>query len=121
MLAVSNPEFAQRVAVQSIHGVDISYAPIYGSLDEAGETLLPIEFYVEWGSMDLRAIKEGWDTRLATRNFFEDLTSRGYTVHGGEVVDSTDWSSWRNRTDTVLEVLLGSEGDSSGDQAGSSE
>jgi len=106
MLALSQPGFAQSVAVQSIHTIEAGMAPLYGMLDAATEELLPLDFYIEWGSLDLRAIKEGWDTRRLTKDFFDNVKNRGYSVEGGEVVDSTDWSSWRNRTDRVLRALL---------------
>ena len=34
------------------------------------------------------------------------LRERGYDPIGGEVWDSTDFGSWRNRTDVLLESLF---------------
>ena len=57
-------------------------------------------------SYDLQNPQEAWDIRSTDRAFTEFLASRGYTVAGGEVHDGTGWSSWKNRTDRVLESLF---------------
>ena len=44
--------------------------------------------------------------RLGIRHERNLLTDRGYTVAGGEVPDGTGWSSWKNRTDRVLQSLF---------------
>jgi len=110
VLGLSEPGFSNRVAVQSIHTIEAGMTPIFQILDGAESVDPSIEIYLEWGSLDLHAFKEGWDTRRLTSDFYADLESRGYNVSGGEVVDSLGWASWRNRTDRVLQTLFPLEG-----------
>ncbi len=49
--------------------------------------------------------------REDSRRVWNLLRERGWTPMGGEVWDSTDWASWRNRTDVLLESLFPLEGD----------
>jgi hypothetical protein len=44
--------------------------------------------------------------RTASRWAWALLRERGYDPIGGEVWDSTDFGSWRNRTDVLLESLF---------------
>lgn len=66
----------------------------------------PLRIYMEWGRWDLFSPHEQMDFRYASRwtwNLFREL---GYAPLGGEVWDSTDFASWRNRTDVLLRTLF---------------
>lgn len=104
--AFSEPGFARRIAAQSFHGIEATMTPLKAAMEAAEADKPSFDIYLEWGALDLRAVKEGWDMREAARDIHRELTSRGYRVTGGEVNDSTDWASWRNRTDIVLETLF---------------
>ncbi|MCH7689351.1 MAG: hypothetical protein IH899_22195 [Planctomycetes bacterium] len=67
---------------------------------------IPLRVYIEWGEYDLRSPDEVWDSRASIRSLAEYLRKRGHDVIGGEVHDGTGWSSWRNRTDVMLEALF---------------
>ena len=58
------------------------------------------------GYLRRRAPQENWDLRDSAKSFMDFLVGRGYTVAGGEVLDGTGWSSWKNRTDQVLTALF---------------
>ena len=65
-----------------------------------------MDLYMEWGIYDARAPQENWDLRDSAKSFMDFLVDRGYTVAGGEVLDGTGWSSWKNRTDQTLTALF---------------
>jgi hypothetical protein len=44
--------------------------------------------------------------RDSARRVFEGLSEAGVPLAGGEVVDTTDWKSWRNRTHILLGALF---------------
>ena len=47
-----------------------------------------------------------WDVGRGNRRFADKLRGIGYTIAGGEAHDGCGWSSWRNRTDDILETLF---------------
>lgn len=103
-LAVKRPGIAAKVAGQSIAFLDFQRVPLEGLVRNPGEQ--PLDIYIEWGSHDMHNPQEAWDIRDSARKLVEFLASRGYAVAGGEVHDGTGWSSWKNRTDRVLESLF---------------
>jgi outer membrane protein assembly factor BamB/enterochelin esterase-like enzyme len=103
-LTIKRPDIAAKVAGQSVAFLDFQLAPLEELVHTATEQ--PLDIYIEWGSYDMQNPQEAWDIRDADRKLVEFLTSRGYSVAGGEVHDGTGWSSWRNRTDRVLESLF---------------
>lgn len=104
-LALTTPELARKVAVQSFVVLNERFrTTLAGLLSTPAEQ--PMDFYIEWGLYDGRAPHENWDVRAWTREFAEVVESRGYTVAGGEVPDGIGWSSWKNRTDRVLRSLF---------------
>ena len=103
-LTVKRPGIAAKVAVQSVAFLDFQIVPLEGLVHTAAEQ--PLDIYIEWGRYDMQNPQEAWDIRDADRKLVEFLTSRGYSVAGGEVHDGTGWSSWKNRTDRVLESLF---------------
>jgi outer membrane protein assembly factor BamB/enterochelin esterase-like enzyme len=66
----------------------------------------PMRIYLDWGKYDLRNPHENWDLGASNRRLAAMLTSKGYSVAGGEAHDGCDWSSWRNRTDDLFEALF---------------
>jgi hypothetical protein len=71
----------------------------------------PTPLYYEWGHWELRSPNEGWDVGNEAGQMYDILRSAGVDVVGGEVWDTTDWASWRNRTDLLLRSLFpGQEG-----------
>ena len=69
----------------------------------------PIRVYVDWGNFDMFNPDENWDVRSDAREVHELLSSHEkIQLIGGEVHDSTDWSSWRNRLDKILKHITGS-------------
>ena len=103
-LTVKRPGIVGKVAVQSVAFLDFQLVPFEGLVRTAAEQ--PLDIYIEWGTHDMQNPQEAWDIRDADRKLVEFLTSRGYSVAGGEVHDGTGWSSWKNRTDRVLESLF---------------
>lgn len=70
---------------------------------------LPTRVYVEWGRFDMFNPHENWDLRTIAKQVHDSLQGNAQVeVTGGMVNDSTDWSSWRNRFEPVLEFLIGS-------------
>ncbi|MDX2200224.1 MAG: PQQ-binding-like beta-propeller repeat protein [Phycisphaerae bacterium] len=66
-----------------------------------------LRYYQEWGKYDLRNPHENWDMAAFNRDFAKKMQEKGHTVLGQEVIDGTDWESWKNRTDRVLIALFG--------------
>lgn len=98
------PEIFGNVAGQSIYMLDEDEVIIKKVIRTYSEQ--PLRMYLDWGLYDLHATREGWDTRKTIRNFNAFLLERGYKPAGGEVHDSSAWSSWRNRTDRWLRALF---------------
>ena len=95
---------AAKVAVLSVTMFDSERVPLEKLVRTAAEQ--PLDIYIEWGRYDMQNPQEAWDVRTMCRKLTEFLASRGYAVAGGEVHDGTGWSSWKNRTDRVLESLF---------------
>jgi outer membrane protein assembly factor BamB/enterochelin esterase-like enzyme len=67
---------------------------------------LPLRIYLDWGTYDLRAVREGWDMVKENRELNSHFRKKGYYPAGGEVHDGFGWTSWRNRTDRWLVSLF---------------
>ena len=106
MMAFSEPEFVGRIGAQSWMAMNFQMGMLEGVMGEVTASENPLNIYFEWGALDMRAVKEGWDMRKEAEAMHSNLSSRGYELSGGEVADSSDWASWRNRTDRVLETLF---------------
>ena len=73
------------------------------AIDGIGALEQPAQIFIEWGSFDMFNPDENWDARKMGKHLFDEFSkSKNVTMHGGEVADSTDWASWRNRFDQVL-------------------
>jgi enterochelin esterase-like enzyme len=100
----THPTLVGKLACQSPFLMDSMLAPLKPLIKTPRE--LPLTIYLDWGKYDLRSVGEGWDSVDSCRRFTELLRGKGYTIDGGEVHDGTGWSSWRNRTDALLETLF---------------
>ncbi len=66
----------------------------------------PVKVYVEWGRYDMFNPHENWDLRSMTKKFVNEIKpNKNIVISGGEVNDSTDWSSWQNRIHTMLQMV----------------
>ncbi len=75
-------------------------------LDATDKIKLPTTIYLDWGQFDMHNPHENWDIRKFSVIIQERLkTNQNLNILGGEVADSTDWSSWINRLDTVLNSI----------------
>lgn len=105
-LALAHPELIGGVGMQSYYAVEEMMAEIAPLLDKASPTTSPLRLYFEWGRWDLRSPFEGMDMHASSVWLDGRLRARGFQPIGGEVADSTDFASWRNRTDVLLESLF---------------
>jgi len=67
---------------------------------------LPLTIYLEWGRWDLVSPHEEMNMRQSSHWAWEFFREKGWQPIGGEVWDSTDFASWRNRTAALLESLF---------------
>ena len=71
------------------------------------EIKLPSRVYMEWGRFDMFNPHENWDLRTMSQKLFDGFQGNPQVqVTGGMVNDSTDWSSWQNRLEQVIDFLL---------------
>jgi len=102
--AVKYPGVFGKAGLQSVYmglgaGDDLSAVFSQGAASS-------VIFYLDWNRYDVRNVDRGWDIAKDSRALKALLASGGYTVAGGEVLDSVGWGSWRNRTDEVLIALF---------------
>jgi len=102
--AVKHPGVAEKIGLQS----PFIFEMMRGPLDEmiTSPDQQPLTIYMEWGKYDLRNSYESWNMTDAIKDLAKTLEKKGYKVAGGEVHDGIGWSSWRNRTDTLLATLF---------------
>lgn len=101
-----------RFGVQSYFGffgdeVDRVLAQMAKAVGEGAE----LSGYLDWGVLETRSPSEGWDMGASSRRVFEGLRELGIEVEGGEVQDTSDWKSWRNRTHLLLGTLFPARGE----------
>ncbi len=102
--AATYPELFGKLGLQSVF-----WEPGY---EEENRALLrpaaeqPLTVYLDWGRYDLRSPLEGWDLVAGGRSLAEALREKGHDFTGGEVNAGSGWSSWRTRTDRLLETLF---------------
>ncbi len=99
-----HPEVVGRVAGQSCMMLEAYCEPLFEMLPSASET--PLHIYLDWCTYDVRNPHEAWDMAVSGREFAATLKEKGYKLAGGEAHDGTGWSSWRNRTNDVLEAMF---------------
>lgn len=79
---------------------------IRGAVGEKDPESTPMRIYLEWGRWDLISPHEEMDFRSSSKWAWGFLKEKGYQPIGGEVWDSTDFASWRNRTGLLLQALF---------------
>jgi hypothetical protein len=110
LLTVTQRERFGALAVQSLYGLESTFEELSGGLVGVDGTSPPLRIYYEWGRWDLISPHEEMNMRDAARQGLTLLRQHGFAPVGGEVWDSTDWASWRNRTGLLLEVLFPARG-----------
>jgi hypothetical protein len=106
----ANPDLFGVLGVQSFYALEAQMDMLRQALGEADASMLPLRIYFEWGRWDLISPHENMNMRHWSREAWNLLRARGWKPIGGEVWDSTDWASWRNRTGVMLEALFPMEG-----------
>jgi hypothetical protein len=109
-MTFGNPEIFGALGLQSLFLLDQEMAFIEGSVGDADASTLPLKIYLEWGKWDLVSPHEEMNMRRSSRWASDLFASKGWEPMGGEVWDSTDFSSWGNRTGVLLEALFPIEG-----------
>jgi|CXWL01.1.fsa_nt_gi outer membrane protein assembly factor BamB len=106
LLTLQQPTLFSGLGIQSYYGLESMMTEVEQALAAAKPTESPLRIYLEWGRWDLRSPHEAMDMRASSQWLDRQLRARGYSPRGGEVLDSTDFASWRNRTDVLLESLF---------------
>jgi hypothetical protein len=100
------PDSIGRFAIQSYFGFVDDAEKVVADVGESVASGNGYSGYLEWGVLDTRSPSEGWDMRSSSRRVLEGLRELGVEVQGGEVLGTTDWKSWRNRTHVMLSTLF---------------
>lgn len=101
-----NPGVFGRLGIQSFFGIEQEMKVLTETVGGLNAAELPLRIYLEWGRWDIFSAHEAADVRDSGRWLDTFLRRRGWQVIGGEVPDSTDFASWNNRTDLLLETLF---------------
>ncbi len=112
LASLQQPELFAALGIQSYYAVEEMMAEVEPALAAADPVAKPLRIYFEWGRWDLRSPHEGMNMHTTSVWLDGELRRRGYQPIGGEVADSTDFASWRNRTDVLLEALFPAPGTS---------
>jgi outer membrane protein assembly factor BamB len=95
-----------RLGIQSLYLLEDPMSMLLEAMGDADAASLPMRIYLEWGRWDLVSPHEEMNMRRTSQWAWEVFNERGWAPTGGEVWDSTDFASWRNRTDVLLEALF---------------
>ena len=106
MITFSQPETFGKVGVQSLFMLEGQQSQFEGVISEMSAEEAPMDVYLEWGRWDLISPHEEMNFRASSKTGWELLSEKGWRPVGGEVWDSTDFASWRNRTGVVLGALF---------------
>lgn len=102
--ALKHPDVFGKAALQSVFtglGAGDAVREMIG-----GEGVESVTFYLDWNRYDVRNVDRDYDVAADSKELAGLLRDGGYTVHGGEVLDSYGWGGWRNRTDRLLTALF---------------
>jgi glycosyltransferase involved in cell wall biosynthesis len=103
MVAAGNPDVFGKLSAQSpllFAAAKEALIPMFAKVEQ------PLEVYLDWGRFDMYNPHENWDVRSTAAAVAKTIAKNpNVTVVGGQVNDSTDWSSWRNRYDKILALL----------------
>jgi len=102
--ATGQPGLVGKLATQSSFMFSSVWDQIEPTLKSADKQ--PLDIYMDWGKYDYRNPHEAWDMGGQNREIVDAFRRLGYDVAGGETHDGTDWSSWMNRTDLLLEAMF---------------
>ncbi|MEM7453848.1 MAG: alpha/beta hydrolase-fold protein [Planctomycetota bacterium] len=99
----AHPELFGSASIQTPLVFDDAVA---ATLEQMQSMELPCDVYIEWGRYDMFNPDENWDVRKIGQQLFDGISSSdNVSVTGGEVNDSTDWASWQNRFDRVVNMI----------------
>jgi hypothetical protein len=101
-----NPDRFGRLGLQSHFAVDEMISGLLEAMGDTRASSVPLRIYLEWGRWDLWSPHEEFSFRESSREVWDLLRGRGWEPMGGEVWDSSDFASWANRTDVLLESLF---------------
>ncbi|MEM7480379.1 MAG: PQQ-binding-like beta-propeller repeat protein [Acidobacteriota bacterium] len=105
-LTFGNPDVFGKLAMQSVFMLETGTERFEGTVGEATAATVPLDIYLEWGRWDLDSPHEEMDLRASSKRIWDFLRDRGWQPAGGEVWDSTDFGSWSQRTDLLLQTLF---------------
>ncbi len=105
-VAFKHPATFGMVAGQSIMHVTQGGDELVALVQDSQK--LSLQLYLDWGKYDYRAVAEDTPHDVAQfgRKFKKVLEAKGYTVTGGQVNDGSGFTSWRVRTDRILETFF---------------
>ena len=102
--ALKYPEVFGRAALQSVYmgmGHQDELRALIGN-----ESNRSVQFYLDWNRYDERNIDRDWDLGKDSAALAASLRQGGHSLEGGEMLDSSGWSGWRNRLDRMLIALF---------------
>jgi enterochelin esterase-like enzyme len=103
--AVKHPEVFGKVGVQSVY-TGLGHGDDLVALIEERSGAKSLQVYLDWNRFDLRNIDRDYDIAEDSKALADLLSQSGYTMEGGEILDSGGWGGWRNRTDKLLIALF---------------
>jgi outer membrane protein assembly factor BamB len=106
LITFQNPDRFGRLGLQSHYALEEYTTELLEAMGSADAAAVPLRIYLEWGKWDLVSPHEEMNFRASAREVWGLFRERGWNPIGGEVWDSTDFASWRNRSDVVLESLF---------------
>ena len=62
----------------------------------------PLRIYHDWGAWDVFSPSDGFDKREIGKRLHAAFETQDLSLAGGQILDSTDWWSWRTRIDKLL-------------------
>lgn len=104
-LAAQHPDVFGACSVQSPLVFDQARQMLITSFQKVE---LPCRIYIEWGRFDMYNPVENWDIREMAQTMKREISkNQNVKMLGGQVNDSTDWGSWKNRFDVIVGALFG--------------